>query len=891
MKVYLASFARDTTASVRLFQPPKTAWQSQGDAALLGGKGAGLQTMCALGLPVPPGCTFTTEVYRHLEAHGSYPALLEEEFYKALRSMETAHGQGRRFADATHPLLVSVRSGAPVSMPGMMDTVLNVGLTEATAQRLGEETGDARFGWDVYRRFLMMYGNVVLGVGAHQETNPFYAALEEQLHNHHVDTATELPTTALQALVQHHKKVLQSHPRAFLEDPWKQLWEAIGAVFRSWHNERALAYRRLYNIPDSLGTAVTVQTMVFGNLDHLSGSGVLFTRNPNTGEPSLYGEFLLHTQGEDVVAGVRTPRPLSELAQVLPKAAQELALSASALERHFLDMQDIEFTIEKEQLWILQTRAGKRSTAAAIQIAVDLVQEQTLSIPEALHRINVQTLHEGFHATLDPKASLSPLLKGLPASPGAASGRIALTAAEAKMWAAQGQPCILVRMETSPDDIEGMKTAAGILTARGGMTSHAAVVARGMGVCCVVGASAVEIDRSTGSVLLGTQRLQAGEVITLDGNTGCVFAGAAPLVSSSLQRNHSYQTLMQWADTQRRLQVRANAETLEDAQTARTLGAQGIGLCRTEHMFFEPTKLAGMLRMILADTEEERIHALDVLETFQREDFGALFRVMDGLPVTIRLLDPPLHEFLPKHAEDTVRMAGLLGIPETLLHHKAEALHESNPMLGYRGCRLGLVHPEIYEMQVRAIVCAAEDVRQQGIQVFPEIMVPLVATAEEMIWFRRLVDRVREAHPCPLPSFSLGTMIELPRACMIADQLASYADFFSFGTNDLTQTTLGISRDDATRFLPQLLAQGIYPADPFVTIDRKGVGSLMKQAISLARSIKPRIKIGICGEHGGDPNSIAFCEELGLDYVSCSPFRLPTARLAAAQVVSGAITS
>lgn len=885
--MYLSSFSCDATVSKEHRSFLQNSSDTPSHAALLGGKGSGLQTMCALELPVPPGCTFTTEVYRHLEKHGRYPSGLEEEFQEALRSMERAHGQGRRFGDSVRPLLVSVRSGAPVSMPGMMDTVLNLGLTEETVQSLIEETGDACFGWDVYRRFLMMYGNVVLGIGAFQETNPFSLALEEQQRTHQVASATELPVAALRSLVQHHKHILQSHPRAFLEDPWKQLWETIGAVFRSWHNERAISYRRLYNIPDSLGTAVTVQTMVFGNLDHRSGTGVLFTRNPNTGASSLYGEFLLHTQGEDVVSGVRTPRPLEELAHVLPETFQELASCASVLEKHFGDMQDIEFTIEKGRLWILQTRSGKRSTVAAIQIAVDLEQEHVISTQEALQRVHADALQEGLHTTLDPAVSLPFLVKGLPASPGAASGPIAFTALEAQAWAAQGHPAVLVRVETSPDDIEGMKTAAGILTARGGMTSHAAVVARGMGVCCVVGASPMEVDQETGVVLLGTKRLRAGEVITLDGNTGQVFVGAAPLVRSSLQHNPSYLTLLQWADEHRRLQVRANADTAEDAKTARVLGAQGIGLCRTEHMFFETSKLVAMLQMILAEKQEERSQALHALEAFQQQDFIALFQEMDGLPVTIRLLDPPLHEFLPKSTEDTVRMAHLLGIESAQLHQKAEALHESNPMLGYRGCRLGLVHPEIYEMQVRAIVSAANQARRQGVRVFPEIMVPLVATLEEMLWFRRLVDRVfAQQQSSEERNVSIGTMIELPRACLIADQLASHADFFSFGTNDLTQTTLGISRDDANRFLPQSIAQGIYEADPFVSLDRKGVGLLMKQAVTLARSIKPNFKIGVCGEHGGDPNSIAFFEELGLDYVSCSPFRLPTARVAAAQAAT-----
>jgi pyruvate,orthophosphate dikinase len=857
--------------------------------ALLGGKGAGLSEMCRLGIPVPPGFTITTEVCGLFLRDQRYPDKLREQVEAALQEVEAAVGSGARFGDPSHPLLLSVRSGARVSMPGMMDTVLNLGLNDATVEGLAARSGSRRFAFDSYRRFVQMYGDVVMGLKPESpgEKDPFEALIHEHKARRGIELDTELSEDDLVALVAAFKaEILRRTGRPFPEDPMAQLWEATSAVFRSWDNPRAITYRRLYNIPASDGTAVTVQAMVFGNQGEGCATGVAFTRDPATGERRFYGEFLENAQGEDVVAGIRTPRPIAELMGLLPSAHRQLIEIAAILERHFRDMQDIEFTIQNGALWMLQTRTGKRSGRAMVKIAVDMVAEGLISKEEALLRVDPTKLDELLHPRIDPTAKKEVLGKGLPASPGAATGRVVFSADDAEEMVRRGERVILVRTETSPEDIHGMKAAEGILTARGGMTSHAAVVARGMGKCCVVGLSALQIDYGQKQLTLGGATVGRGDVLTLDGGTGEVMLGAVPMTAAHTEMDGEYNRLMGWVDEARRLRVRANADTPLDARTARRFGAEGIGLCRTEHMFFQPERILAVRQMILSTTTEARRQALAKILPMQREDFIAIFGEMQGLPVTIRLLDPPLHEFLPTAPEEIERVAEAMGTSASRVRKYIELLHEQNPMLGHRGCRLGVTYPEIYEVQVQAILEAAAAVQAQGLPVEPEIMVPLVGHEAELARLRALIDRVAAAVSAQgggAVPYTVGTMIELPRACVVADRIAQQADFFSFGTNDLTQTTLGVSRDDAGHFLPRYVELGIYEADPFVSVDTIGVGALVEMAVSRGRAQRAGMKMGVCGEHGGDPRSIAFFHAVGLDYVSCSPFRVPIARLAAAQ--------
>ena len=864
--------------------------------ALLGGKGANLAEMSAIGLPVPPGFTITTEVCTYYYAHGrSYPSKLESEVAAALVEIERVIGA--RFGDAANPLLVSVRSGARASMPGMMDTVLNLGLNEATVAGLAARSGDGRFAYDSYRRFIQRYSGVVLGV----EHYRFEELLDQAKDERGVTLDTELDEGALKALVAAYKaKVLEELGAPFPEDPRAQLWGALGAVFGSWMNQRAITYRRLHDIPEDWGTAVSVQAMVFGNMGEDCATGVAFTRNPSTGERQPYGEFLVNAQGEDVVAGIRTPRPLTKaergtgkrlsMEEAMPEAFAALIQIQARLESHYRDMQDIEFTVQKGKLWMLQTRAGKRTAQAALKIAVDLVAEGTIGEREALGRIDPSALDQLLHPRLDPDAPRHVLTKGLPASPGAASGVVVFNADEAEIRADKGEAVILARTETSPEDIHGMHAAKGILTARGGMTSHAAVVARGMGRPCVAGAGEVRIDYAKGAMTIGKTVVRAGDRITIDGGTGEVMLGAVATIRPELTGD--FATVMAWADKVRRLKVRANADQPEDARAARRFGAEGIGLCRTEHMFFDDSRIVAMREMILAADEAGRRRALDKLLPMQREDFVGLFEVMAGLPVTIRLLDPPLHEFLPHGEAEMAAVAEAAGVGVDAVRQRTQRLQETNPMLGHRGCRLGISYPEIYEMQARAIFEAAIEVgRKSGAAVAPEVMVPLVATKKELDILKAVIDRVavevRKATGETL-EYSVGTMIELPRAALRAGEIAESAAFFSFGTNDLTQTTFGLSRDDAGNFLDAYRRQGIVEQDPFVTLDQAGVGELIAIAVERGRKTRPDLKLGICGEHGGDPASIRFCETVGLDYVSCSPFRVPIARLAAAQAALAA---
>ncbi len=858
---------------------------------LLGGKGANLAEMSRLGLPVPPGFTVTTEVCTHFYDHDRrYPAELGDQVDAALAAVEKE--VGANFGHPGNPLLVSVRSGARASMPGMMDTVLNLGLNDATVAGLAERTGDARFAYDSYRRFIQMYGDVVLGVEHYQ----FEEVLEHVKRDRGLTLDTDLSADDWRLVVDRYKQVVQDTLEApFPQDPKEQLWGAIGAVFGSWMNQRAITYRRLHDIPSAWGTAVNVQAMVFGNMGDDCATGVAFTRNPSTGENTFYGEYLINAQGEDVVAGIRTPRPLTKAAEqdkTLPSMERAMAdvygqLDAirKSLEEHYRDMQDIEFTVQQNRLYILQTRSGKRTAAAALKIAVDMCAEGLIDRDQAVARIEPGSLDQLLHPTLDPKAERKVIARGLPASPGAGSGRIVLSADEAESMAQMGETVILVREETSPEDIHGMHAAAGILTTRGGMTSHAAVVARGMGRPCVSGAGEIRIDVAARTMTVRGVTLKAGDVITLDGSTGEVMDGEVPTIQPELSGD--FATLMDWADGIRRMRVRANAETPADARTARKFGAEGIGLCRTEHMFFEAERIVAMRRMIVAETVEERRDALSDLLPMQRKDFAELFRIMEGLPVTIRLLDPPLHEFLPHSAEEMVEIAKAAGADPLRITHRAAQLHESNPMLGHRGCRLGITYPEIYEMQARAIFEAAADVAgKDKASVIPEIMIPLAFSREELESLRTRIVEVAgevEAERKVKLDYLVGTMIELPRAALQAEELAKAAEFFSFGTNDLTQTTFGISRDDATTFLPAYQSAGIVEHDPFVTLDQDGVGELVTMACERGRKARPDIKLGICGEHGGDPASIRFCEQAGLDYVSCSPYRVPIARLAAAQ--------
>ncbi len=856
---------------------------------LLGGKGANLAEMASIGLPVPPGFTITTEVCTEFYRNGrKYPDGLAEAVRDGLAHIEGA--VGKRFGDADRPLLVSVRSGARVSMPGMMDTVLNLGLNDATVRGLERASGDARFAWDSYRRFIQMYGSVVLGVDHHR--------FEDIIATVKLDRAvvedTELTAADWANVVDGYKEMVAAElGRPFPQDPDEQLWGAIGAVFGSWMNPRANKYRELHEIPADWGTAVNVQAMVFGNMGEDCATGVCFTRDPSTGENVFYGEYLVNAQGEDVVAGIRTPQPLSaaramagEMAMetVMPEVYAELVRVRQVLETHYRDMQDIEFTVQQKKLYMLQTRSGKRTAAAALRIAVEMAREGLIDQAEAVRRVNPASLDQLLHPTLDPQAPRVLMGKGLPASPGAACGAVVFSADEAELRAGHGEAVILVRIETSPEDIHGMHAAQGVLTTRGGMTSHAAVVARGMGRPCVAGAGGIQVNYGAQTLSAGGHVVRAGETITLDGATGEVFVGAVPMIEPALSGDFS--TLMGWADEIRRLRVRANAETPLDAETARRFGAEGIGLCRTEHMFFDPERILSMRQMIVARDEAGRRAALAKLLPHQRGDFAALFRIMDGLPVTIRLLDPPLHEFLPHGESEIAEVAAELGEDPEVLRQRLAELAEANPMLGHRGCRLGISYPEIYEMQVRAIfegaILAA---RETGSAPVPEIMIPLIGTHQELAITHRLVDKVAAEVFAggERIEYVVGTMIELPRAALTAEKIAEEGEFFSFGTNDLTQTVFGLSRDDAGKFLPRYIETGIIEKDPFVTLDLDGVGTLIRLAVQKGRATKPGLKCGICGEHGGDPASIAFCEEAGLDYVSCSPYRVPVARLAAAQ--------
>ena len=866
------------------------------DKNLLGGKGANLAEMAGIGLPVPPGFTITTEICTLYNKRGqSFPDDLAPGVQDGMRHIEEI--TGRRFGDTSSPLLVSVRSGARASMPGMMDTVLNLGLNDQTVEGLAKESGDARFAWDSYRRFIQMYSDVVLGVDHYI----FEDALEIAKEDKGVHLDTELEADDLRALVENYKaRVEEELGRPFPQAPQDQLWGGIRAVFDSWNTERAKIYRRLNSIPHEWGTAVNVQAMVFGNMGETSATGVAFTRDPSTGENEVYGEFLINAQGEDVVAGIRTPQYLTKRArdaagagkpsmeEALPEVYGQLADTFGLLEKHYRDMQDIEFTVQEGVLWLLQTRTGKRTASAALKIAVDMASEGLIDEEEAVMRVDPQALDQLLHPTLDPDAARDVIAAGLPASPGAASGVVVFTADEAERRAQLGEDVLLVRVETSPEDIHGMHAAKGILTARGGMTSHAAVVARGMGRPCVSGAGTLQIDREARTLSVAGRSFKEGDTLTIDGATGEVMAGKVATVQPELAGD--FATLMQWADAKRRMKVRTNAETPDDCRTAREFGAEGIGLCRTEHMFFDARRITSVREMILAEDEQGRRAALEKLLPEQRSDFAEIFRVMAGLPVTIRLLDPPLHEFMPQSDADFAEVAKASGLPVEKLKRRASELHEFNPMLGHRGCRLGITYPEIYEMQARAIFEAAAEVAGSGDEVLPEIMVPLVMAAGELERIRSLIERVADevlGGSGRRMDYLVGTMIELPRAALKAGDIAEHADFFSFGTNDLTQTTLGISRDDAGRFLGEYVDKGLLARDPFVTIDESGVGELVRLAVERGRAAAPDLKLGICGEHGGDPASIAFCERAGLAYVSCSPYRVPIARLAAAQAALG----
>ncbi len=864
---------------------------------LLGGKGAGLAEMANLGLPVPPGFTITTAVCTHYYANDQkYPAALEKQVAAGLAHIALI--TGKPFGDRANPLLVSVRSGGRASMPGMMDTVLNLGLNDETVEALAKNSGDRRFAYDSYRRFITMYSNVVLGIEHHN----FEDLLEDHKSRAGMTLDTELSADDWVDLVaQYKQRVVEESGKDFPQDPQAQLWGAIGAVFGSWMNARAITYRRLHNIPESWGTAVNVQAMVFGNMGDTSATGVAFTRNPSTGEKRLYGEFLINAQGEDVVAGIRTPQEITEIARkeagsdkpsmerAMPAAFKELTRIYDKLERHYRDMQDLEFTVEQGRLWMLQCRNGKRTAKAALRIAVELANEKLITKDEAVARIEPGSLDQLLHPTIDPNAERNVIATGLPASPGAASGGIVFSSDEAAQLKADGKKVILVRIETSPEDIHGMHAAEGILTTRGGMTSHAAVVARGMGKPCVSGAGSLRVDYNAQTLQAGNVTLKRGEMITIDGSTGQVLAGRVPMVEPAL--SGEFGTLMGWADKARVLGVRANADTPADARLALRFGAEGIGLCRTEHMFFDEERIQAVREMILADDEKSRRTALAKLLPMQRSDFIELFEIMKGLPVTIRLLDPPLHEFLPHSEEDIAEVAAAMGADPKKLANRARELAEFNPMLGFRGCRIAIAYPEIAEMQARAIFEAAvEAAKRTGKPVKPEVMVPLIATKAEFDIVKARIDDMAKAvakEKGAKLDYQVGTMIELPRAALMAGEIAQSAEFFSFGTNDLTQTTFGISRDDAASFLGIYTARGILPADPFVSIDREGVGALVRIGVERGRKTRKGLKVGICGEHGGDPASVAFCHEVELDYVSCSPFRVPIARLAAAQAALG----
>ena len=885
----------------------KTRWvyafgggSADGDASmkdLLGGKGANLAEMSSLGLPVPPGFTVTTEACVHYYSNEkSYPAGLTTQVAEGLKAVELV--TGKLFGDAAIPLLVSVRSGARASMPGMMDTVLNLGLNDQTVEGLAKLSGDRRFAFDSYRRFIQMYSAVVLGLDHHM----FEEILDDHKDRLEVYVDTGLSAEDWEAVVAEYKEAVERDlGTPFPQDPHQQLWGAVGAVFASWMNDRAKFYRRMHDIPESWGTAVNIQSMVFGNMGNGSATGVAFTRNPSTGANRLYGEFLINAQGEDVVAGIRTPQPLTKIAreemgdanpsmeEALPEVFTQFKAVVERLETHYRDMQDIEFTVEQGRLYMLQTRNGKRTAKAALRIAVDLANEGLITHAEAVMRVDPASLDQLLHPTIDPSSPRDVIATGLPASPGAATGKVVFTAEEAEKLGLAGEAVILVREETSPEDIRGMDAARGIVTARGGMTSHAAVVARGMGRPCVSGAGEIHIDTRAGEFRARGKTIRAHDIVTIDGSTGEVLQGFVKMIEPELSGD--FGSLMVWADAVRRLKVRANAETALDAQVARQFGAEGIGLCRTEHMFFDPARIAAVREMILADDAAGRKQALAKILPMQRADFVEIFKIMEGLPVTIRLLDPPLHEFLPHSEEDLAAVAEATGLDPAKLLRRAQELHEVNPMLGHRGCRLGVSYPEIYEMQVRAIIEAACQVVADGRPApIPEIMHPLVAKGEEMKFLRELTDRTAKevlAEQGVSIEYMVGTMVELPRAAIRAGDLAEHAEFFSFGTNDLTQTTFGISRDDSGRFLNAYIDKGIFERDPFVTLDQEGVGDLIRIATERGRAVRPDVKLGICGEHGGDPASIQFCESVGLDYVSCSPYRVPIARLAAAQAAIG----
>jgi pyruvate,orthophosphate dikinase len=861
--------------------------RAEGAAAmrdLLGGKGANVAEMASLGVPVPPGFTITTEACTHFMGNaGAYPEGLHDEVAEHLHALEAE--TGKKFGAVDNPLLVSVRSGARVSMPGMMDTVLNLGLNDETVRGLSARTNNPRFAFDSYRRFIQMYADVVMGVPSHR----FEEALAKKRASLGIADDNQLGAESLGELIDDYRRIVrESAGTEFPHDPDAQLWGAIAAVFRSWDSPRAVSYRAMYRYPDHWGTAVNVQAMVFGNMGDDCATGVAFTRDPSTGERRFFGEYLVNAQGEDVVAGIRTPLPVDGAAGSLearmPAIYKELVDVAARLEHHFGDVQDVEFTVESGRLWMLQTRNAKRTGRAAVRIAVDMVEEGLIDVRTAMKRVAPEQIDQLLHPTIDPEKAPEPIAKGLPASPGAASGRVVFAVERAVALAGSGEAVVLVRNETSPEDIDGMKVARAILTATGGMASHAALVARGMGKCCVVGCSALQVDYEAREFKVDGRVFREGDEITVEGSTGKVYAGRVPTMRAELDR--TFERFMEWVDSVRRLGVRANADTPEDAVTARRFGAEGIGLCRTEHMFFREDRIDWVRRMILAGTRDERLAALEKILPMQRDDFAGVFRAMDGYPVTIRLLDPPLHEFVPTHPDEVAALSRRIGVDVTVLETKIRALHEFNPMLGHRGCRLGITFPEVYEIQVRAIVEAACAVQRDGVDVKPEIMIPLVGLKSELARMRALVVKEADAVLASKRAkidYTVGTMIEVPRACLVAGEIAQVSDFFSFGTNDLTQMTFGFSRDDAAKFLVRYVEEGILPHDPFETIDVDGVGRLVRLAVEEGRRAKPELKIGVCGEHGGDPASVRFMHDVGLDYVSCSPYRVPVARLAAAQ--------
>lgn len=878
----------DSKSQTKLQAPEKfvyyfAAGEAEGNAGMkniLGGKGANLAEMTAIGLDVPPGFTISTEICTHFNNDGGkLPEWVKPKVLESLQRVEKKIN--KKFGDTKNPLLVSVRSGARASMPGMMDTILNLGLNDQTVEGLATSSNNARFAWDSYRRFIQMYSDVVMGMNS----SLLEVTLEDMKAEKGIHLDTELTADDLKLLVGKFKElVLQMTGQRFPNDPYEQLWGSVSAVFKSWNTPRSITYRELHHIPSSWGTAVNVQAMVFGNLGDDSATGVAFTRNPSTGERKFYGEFLVNAQGEDVVAGIRTPQTISLLQEIMPQAYKDLEANYLKLETYFKDMQDIEFTIEKNKLWMLQTRTGKRTAKAALQIACDMIDEKLITEEEALLRIDPASLDQLLHPTLDPNAKKTELTKGLPASPGGVCGQVVFTPEDAVEYREKGIKVILVRVETSPEDIAGMVAAQGILTSRGGMTSHAAVVARGMGKCCVAGCSEIEVNYQTETFKVKGYIIKKGDLITLDGSTGEIYLGEVKTIEPKLEA--PFNRIMTLADKARRLRVRANADTPKDAKIAREFGAEGIGLCRTEHMFFGEERIDAVREMIIADTRSEREKALSKLLPMQREDFYQLFQIMQGYPVTIRLLDPPLHEFVPHADKEIAELAKRINYDENRLKHKIHSLHEFNPMLGHRGCRLAITFPEIYQMQSRAIAEAAAKLTQEGIKLIPEIMIPLVGTAKELEILRaqtiEVVEKVQKEKNVKF-DYLVGTMIELPRAAVTAHEIAHHADFFSFGTNDLTQTTLGLSRDDSSRFLGSYISQGIFAKDPFVSIDQVGVGTLVKTGVDLGRQTKGNLKVGVCGEHGGDPDSIQFFEHVNLDYVSCSPYRVPIARLAAAR--------